>query len=38
MKHSSLGGNTYGVTFVDDYTRFKAVKFVKKKSDMTASL
>ncbi|CAN0128326.1 unnamed protein product, partial [Ascophyllum nodosum] len=38
MKHSSLGGNNYVVIFVDDYTRFKVVKFVKKKSDTTAAL
>ncbi|CAM9397304.1 unnamed protein product, partial [Ascophyllum nodosum] len=38
MKHSSLGGNSYVVIFVDDYTRFKVVKFVKKKSDTTAAL
>ena len=39
MKHSSLGGNTcYIVIFVDNYTRFKVVKFVKKKSDTTAAL
>ena len=25
MKHSSLGGNSYVVTFVDDCTRFKVV-------------
>ena len=37
MKHSSLGGNNYVVIFVDDYTRFKVVKFVKKKSDTTAA-
>ena len=28
MKHSSLGGNSYVVIFVDGCTRFKAVKFV----------
>ena len=38
MKHSSLGGNTYIVIFVDNYTRFKVVKFVKKKRDTTAAL
>ncbi|CAM9650472.1 unnamed protein product, partial [Ascophyllum nodosum] len=38
MKHSSLGGNNYVVIFVDDYTRFKVVKVVKKKSDTTAAL
>ncbi|CAM9125092.1 unnamed protein product [Ascophyllum nodosum] len=38
MKHSSLGGNNYVVIFVDDYTHFKVVKFVKKKSDTTAAL
>ena len=38
MKHSSLGGNSYVVIFVDDCTRFKVVKFVKKKSDTTAAL
>ena len=38
MKHSSLGGNSYVVIFVDDCTRFKGVKFVKKKSNTTAAL
>ena len=38
MKHSSLGGNSYVVIFVDDCTRFKAVKFVKKQSNTTAAL
>ena len=38
MKHSSLGGNSYVVIFVDDCARFKVVKFVKKKSDTTAAL
>ena len=38
MKHSSLGGNSYVVIFVDDCTRFKVVKFVKKTSDTTAAL
>ena len=38
MKHSSLGGNSYVVIFVDDCTRFKVVKFVKKKSNTTATL
>ena len=38
MKHSSLGGNSYVVIFVDDCTRFKVVKFVKKESDTTAAL
>ena len=38
MKHSSLGGNSYVVIFVDDCTRFKVVKFVTKKSDATAAL
>ncbi|CAN0151932.1 unnamed protein product, partial [Ascophyllum nodosum] len=38
MKHSSLGGNSYVVIFVNDCTRFKVVKFVKKKSDATAAL
>ena len=37
MKHSCLGGNSYVVNFVDDCTRFKVVKFVKK-SDTTAAL
>ena len=37
MKHSSLGGNSYVVIFVDDCTRFKVVKFVKK-SNTTAAL
>ena len=38
MKHSSLRGNSYVVIFVDDCTRFKVVKFVKKKSNTTARL
>ena len=38
MKHSSLGGNSYVVIFVDECTRFKVVKFVKKKGDTTAAL
>ena len=37
MKHSSLGGNSYVVIFMDDCTRFKVVKFVKK-SYTTAAL
>ncbi|CAN0307352.1 unnamed protein product [Ascophyllum nodosum] len=37
MKHSSLGGNSYVVIFVDDCTRFKVVRFVKKR-DTTATL
>ena len=28
MKHSSLGGDSYIVIFVDDCTRFNVVKFV----------
>ena len=38
MKHSSLGGNNYVGIFVEDCTRFKVVKFVKKKSNTTAAL
>ena len=38
MKHSSLSGNSYVVVFMDDCTRFKVVKFVKKKSNTTAAL
>ena len=38
MKHSSLGGNSRVVIFVDDCTRFKVVTFVKKKSNTTAAL
>ena len=38
MKHSSLGGSSYVVIFVDDCTRFKVVKFVNKKSNTTAAL
>ena len=37
MKHSSLGGNSYVVIFVDDCTCFKVVKFVKKKSNTAAA-
>ena len=37
MKHSSLGGNSYVVIFVDDCTRPKVVKTVKKKSDKMAA-
>ena len=36
-KHSSLGGN-YVVIFVDDCTRFKVVKSVKKKNNTPAAL
>ena len=38
MKHSSLGGNSYVVIFVDDCNRFKVVKFVKKNNTTTALL
>ena len=38
MKHSSLGGNSCVVIFVNDCTRFKVVKLVKKKSDTTSAL
>ena len=38
MKHSSLSESNYVVIFVDNCTRFKMVKFVKKKSDTTATL
>ena len=38
MKYSSLGGNSYAVIFVDGCTRFKVVKFVRKKSNTTAAL
>ena len=38
MKHSSLGGNSYVIIFVDDCTRFKVVKFIKNKSNTTAAL
>ena len=38
MKHSSLGGNSYVVIFVDDCTHFNVVKFVKLKSNTTAAL
>ena len=38
MKHSSLGGNSYVVIFVNDCTRFKVVKFVNKKRNKTAAL
>ena len=38
IKHSSLGGNSYVVIFVDDCTRFKVVKFIKKKSATTVAL
>ena len=37
-KHSSLGGNIYIVIFVDSCTRFKVVKFIKKKIDTTTGL
>ena len=37
MKHSILGRNRYVVIFVDDCSRFKVVKFVKK-SKTTAAL
>ena len=38
MNRSSLGGDSYVVIFVDDCTRFKVAKFVKKKSNTTAAL
>ena len=38
MKHSSHSESNYVIIFVDNYTRFKVVKFVKKKSDTTAAL
>ena len=38
MKHLSLGRNSYVIIFVDDCTRFKVTKFVKKKSDTGLSL
>ena len=38
MKHSSLGGSSYVFILVDDCTRFKVVKFVKKKSNTTVAL
>ena len=38
MKHSSFGGNNYVIIFVDDYTRFKVVEFVKERSHTTAAL
>ena len=38
MKHPSLSESNYVVIFVDNYTRFKVVKLVKKKSDTTATL
>ena len=38
MKHLCLGGNIYVIIFVDGCTRFKVIKFVKKKSNTTAPL
>ena len=38
MKHSSPGRTNYVVSFVDDCTRCKVVKFIKKKNDTTAAL
>ena len=38
MKHSSLDGNSYVVILVDDCTRFKVVKFIKKKSNTKVAL
>ena len=38
MKHSSLGGNSYVVIFVEGCARFKVVKSVKKKSNTTVAL
>ena len=37
-KYSSLGGDNCIVIFVDEFTRFKVVKLVKKTSDTTAAL
>ena len=38
MKHSSLGGNSYVVIFMDDCTHFKVLKLMKKKSNTTATI
>ena len=38
MKHSSLGGNSYVIIFVDDCTYFKVVKFIKKSNTTVALL
>ena len=38
MKHSNLGGNSYAVIFVNDCTRLKVVKFVKKRNATSALL
>jgi len=34
MPVSSVGGNRYFVTFTDDYTRYTAVYFMAKKSEV----
>ena len=34
MKNSSLGGNCYFVTFIDDRSRFKAVYFMRNNSEV----
>ena len=38
MKHSNLGGNSYAVIFVNDCTRLKVVKFVKKRNTTSTLL
>jgi len=34
MQTQSVGGNRYFVTFIDDYSRYTAVYFIKKKSEV----
>jgi len=34
MHTQSVGGNKYFVTFIDDYSRYTAVYFMKKKSEV----
>ena len=38
MNHSSLGGNSYVLIFVDHHTRFKVERFTKNNNDTTAAL
>ena len=34
MQTQSVGGNRYFVTFIDDYSRYTVVYFIKKKSEV----
>ena len=34
LRKESIGGAKYFVTFIDDHTRWREVRFIKKKSDV----